>query len=84
MKLEKSSEKLDKYYGRLKKGKAREIKPSHVEKIIRKLKDKKLSLLEDVAETDKEEKTARLELKLDIVKEQIERAEWLLREIDGK
>ncbi len=83
MGLDKSVEKLDKYYGRLDKGKASKIKPAHVEKVIIKLKARRDSLKEDIAESEKEDKKTRLEGKLDIVKEQIERAEWLLKEIGG-
>ncbi len=84
MELEKSVEKLDKYFGRLEKGKARKIKPTHVEKIIRKLNARMEILLDEVAEAEKDEKKARLAGKLDTVKEQIERAQWLLKEIDSE
>lgn len=77
MGLESSVEKLDKYFDRLKKGKAKKIKPSHLEKVARKLKAKEDSLLAELAEATKESKQDRLQFKLSLIREQQERAKWL-------
>lgn len=81
MGLEESTKKLDKYYSRLDKGKAQKIKPSHVERVIGKLKAKELSLREELAETTKPSKIDRLNRKIAGVCEQQERAKWLLDKI---
>ena len=72
MELEKSTEKLDKYYKRLKKGKAEKIKPAHVEKVIGKLHAKEGMLRTELAETTKESKKTRLKRKIALVKEQLQ------------
>ena len=61
MGLESVIEKLDKYYGRLEKGKAQKIKPAHVEKVLRKLEAKAQLLETELEETTKETKRERLE-----------------------
>ena len=76
-----SIEKLDKYYGRLEKGKAQKIKPSHVEKVIRKLEGKEKSLLAEIADTQKDSKIKRLERKLELLRAQQDRARWLQEKI---
>ncbi len=81
MELESAVEKLDKYFKRLKKGKAQKIKPVHVEKIIRKLETKEQLLQAELAETERESKRHRLEQKLKMVREQQDRARWLQKEI---
>lgn len=81
MGLESAIEKLDKYYKRLDMGKAHKIRPSHVEKMMRKLDAKAALLLIEHAETDKESKKIRLERKLELVQEQQDRARWLLDKI---
>lgn len=81
MGLGKSIEKLDDYFSRLKKGKARKIKPTHVEKVIGKLKAKEKSLKGELASTEKDGKKSRLKQKLAIVSEQMERANWLLQKV---
>lgn len=81
MDVERSTEKLDKYYKRLNEGKAKKIKPSHVEKVIRKLQAKEKLLLEEIEETSKDTKLSRLKRKLARVGEQQERARWLLDKI---
>lgn len=83
MGLGKSVEKLDKYQKRLNSGKARKIKPEHVEKIIRKLEAKEKLLLADIEATDKESKKERLRKKLELLREQKSRAHWLHDEIAG-
>ena len=77
MGLENSIEKLDKYFDRLSKGKAKKIKPEHLEKIVRKLMAKEKILLSEIEETAKESKKSRLKRKLSLVHEQQERANWL-------
>lgn len=81
MGLGKSIEKLDDYSSRLKKGKARKIKPAHVEKVIGKLKAKEKSLKGEIISTGKDGKKSRLKQKLAIVSEQLERANWLLQKV---
>lgn len=83
MGLESTVEKLDKYYDRLKKGKAKKIKPTHVSKVINKLEAKEALLLSDLAEAEKEAKIQRLDKKLEMVRAQLNRARWLLSEIAG-
>jgi len=70
-------EKLDKYFKRLEQGKAQKIKPSHVDKAIKKLESKEKSLKAEIADTEKASKVERLERKLEMVREQQERARWL-------
>ena len=83
MDFKSSIETLDKYYGRLEKGKAKKIKPSHVEKVISKLQSKGKSLLAEIADTQKDSKIKRLKRKLELLREQQERARWL-QKIVGK
>ena len=82
MGLGKSIEKLDEYYSRLNEGKAQKIKPSHVKKVIEKLKVKEKSLKSDLTSTENESKKQRLERKLSTVAELIQRANWLLEKIE--
>ena len=82
MGLEKITEKLDKYFGRLERGKAAKIKPSHVRKVIAKLRAKQELLKNEHQEAEKPSKKNRVENKLSTVREQIKRAEWLLGKID--
>mgnify|MGYP000049766367 CR=1 FL=1 len=81
MGLGKSIEKLDDYFARLKKGKVQKIKPSHVEKVIGKLKAKEKSLQADLASAKKETKKSGLTRKLTTVAEQLQRAKWLLEKV---
>jgi uncharacterized protein YlxW (UPF0749 family) len=82
MGLKKYADKLDDYFGRLAHGKAEKIKPSHVEKVIRKLQAKQEQLQAEIEATTKESKKARLERKFQFAKEHIKRAELLLKNID--
>ena len=84
MGLEKITEKLDKYFSRLERGKATKIKPSHVEKVIAKLYAKQELLKDELRDAVKPSKKDRLENKLSTVREQIERAEWLLEKVGSK
>lgn len=81
MPLTKAIEKLKKYYSRLEAGNAKKIKPSHVEKVIRKLLAKETSLLEEIATTKKATKKERLEQKLVTTRNQLDRAKWLHNKI---
>jgi len=81
MELERAIEKLDKYFKRFDNGKAQKIEPAHVEKVIRKLETKAELLRAEIAETEKEAKKTRLERKLDTLREQKERAHWLMDQI---
>nr|WP_321444639.1 hypothetical protein [uncultured Cohaesibacter sp.] len=82
MVAKKSIGKLNAYFERLKADKADEIKPSHVDKIIEKLKAKKQSLEKDIEDSHKDSKKERLKGNIAVVQEQIKRAEWLKKRID--
>jgi hypothetical protein len=81
MELKKLAEKVADYQLRLQAGKARRIRPEHVEKVLDKLRRKEAELVSRCAA--EREQAARCELarKLRIAREHIARAEWLLREI---
>lgn len=81
MALTRSMEKLKKYYARLEAGKAKKIKPGHVEQVIRKLMAKESSLLQEIEAAKKPSKKERLRKKLETTREQIDRARWLMDEI---
>ncbi len=81
MALSKTVEKLDKYYGRLKSGSAKKIKPAHVEKMIDKLKARERDLKDEISTTEKESKKERLERKLLKTQDLTTKAKWLLKEI---
>lgn len=81
MELESAIEKLDKYFKRLGKGKAQKIKPAHVAKVVRKLAAKEKLLVDELSDTEKESKKHRLERKLEMVREQMDRARWLEKKI---
>lgn len=78
MGLKKLAAKMAEYNDRLNDGKAKAIKPNHVEKILGKLRDKETELTARIAETDNQEKRQRLSRKLTVAREQISRGEWLL------
>ncbi|MCK8485068.1 hypothetical protein MUY21_13570 [Aliiroseovarius sp. S2029] len=81
MGLESTTEKLDSYFTRLEKGKAQKIKPTHVEKIMKKLEAKATALRSDLEVATKETKKQRLQQKIDLVSEQLDRARWLREQI---
>lgn len=81
MGLKKLAEKVADYNDRLERGKAEMIKPEHVAKVLEKLRKKTADLHADLASTKDADKKARLKNKLDIAREHVERAEWLLKEI---
>ena len=81
MGLKKLSAKVDDYNERLVRGKVSKIKPSHVEKVLAKLRKKSAALQSEVTSTKSADKKARLKRKLGIAKKHIQRAEWLLHEV---
>ncbi|MBV7393228.1 hypothetical protein [Mameliella sediminis] len=82
MGLKRLAEKMAAYKARLQKGKARKIKSGHVEKILHKLRKKSEELERELAAADSGSAKARLSRKLDIARVQIERGEWLLKQVD--
>jgi len=81
MGLKTLANKVVEYDARLARGKADEIKPEHVRKVLGKLEKKTADLKAEIASTEKEDKKARLKRKLAIAQEHVERAEWLLDKI---
>lgn len=81
MGLKKLAEKVADYNERFEQGKASKIKPSHVEKVLAKLRKKSEELEADIESAAYAEKKARLKKKLEVANTQIERAEWLLKEV---
>lgn len=81
MGLRKLVEKVADYNERLERGQASKIKPSDVQKVLTKLHKKKDELKAEIASSESADKSNRLQRKLGIVSEQIERAEWLIGEI---
>ncbi|QIE43149.1 hypothetical protein [Meridianimarinicoccus aquatilis] len=81
MGLKKLAEKVEDYNARLESGKASKIRPSHVEKVLRKLRVKARDLEAEIATVSSADKKARLKGKLAIAQTHISRAEWLLREL---
>lgn len=84
MGLKRLSKKISGYKERFEQGRADEIKPDHVIKVLSKLKAKKAALAEEIAAARTDDKLQRLERKLKIANEHITRAEWLLREFTDK
>ena len=82
MGLKKLAAKVAEYNDRLEGGKASKIKPGHVKKVLEKLRAKETSLEAEIAAAaGDDDKKARLERKLEVAREHIARAEWLLAEI---
>ncbi|ABV92290.1 hypothetical protein Dshi_0544 [Dinoroseobacter shibae DFL 12 = DSM 16493] len=81
MGLKKLADKVTDYNARLDSGKASRITPSHVEKVLRKLRVKSTELEAEIAAASSAKKKARLESKLGIARTHIARAEWLLKEL---
>lgn len=81
MDLKKLAAKVVEYNERLEGGKASKIKPSHVEKILHKLRKKSVELEADILSAKSADKKSRLEKKLGVARTHIERAEWLLKEL---
>ena len=82
MGLKKLTEKISDYNERLERGKANKIKPGDVEKVLEKLRAKEAELAEDLERTEDPEHTERLTRKRAVARQQIERAEWLIRQLD--
>jgi len=82
MPLTKTIEKLKKYYRRLEAGKTEKIKPAHVQKVINKLTAKEASLSDDIAQAKKASKKERLKLKLAATHKQLDRAKWLMQNLN--
>jgi thioredoxin reductase len=78
MGLKKLAEKMAEYNARLEQGKVEKIEPDHVKKVLKKLKKKTADLEAEIAATGNEDKKVRLNTKLAIAREHVERAEWLL------
>lgn len=83
MGLKRLAEKTAEYKERLSSGRADQIKPSHVEKTLAKLRHRSAEIEADIATTQNPDKRTRLTKKLDVATEQIARAQWLLEEIEG-
>lgn len=81
MGLKKLAAKVVDYNERLQSGKASKIKPSHVQKVLEKLRKKSDELEAQIAEAQSPDDRARLERKLDVARVHEERAEWLLKEL---
>jgi hypothetical protein len=69
------------YNERFKSGKVEKIKPSHVAKVLEKLRNKSAELEAEIESAHAPEKRTRLERKLEVARAQEERAEWLLKEL---
>lgn len=82
MGLKKLAEKLSEYNTRLERGKAEKIKPDHVEKVLEKLQKKVSQLEADIACEENADKKTRLTRKLGVAREHVERAQWLLTQIE--
>jgi hypothetical protein len=80
MGLKNLAAKVEDYYARLESGKASKIKPSHVEKVLQKLRVKADELEAEIATAPSADKKTRLEGKRAIARTHIDRAEWLLKE----
>ena len=81
MDLKKLTAKVVEYNERLEGGKASKIEPSHVKKILDKLRKKSAELEAEIASANSGDKKERLEKKLVVAQTHIERAEWLLKEL---
>ena len=72
---------LDKYQERVAEGKAEKIKPQHIKKAIEKLMAKETQLVVELQDATKPEKRKRLEHKISVIHEQIDKAKWLEQKI---
>jgi hypothetical protein len=81
MGLKKLASKVAGYNERLESGKASEIKPGHVRKVLEKLRAKEADLKAEIETAKSEERKDRLQRKLAIAREHITRAEYLLTEM---
>jgi hypothetical protein len=81
MPLSRLIEKLNKYTGRLERGKTEKIKASHVEKVLGKLEKREADLKAKLKAESNEENRARIKKRLRVNKKQAERARWLLKKL---
>ncbi|MDV7145359.1 hypothetical protein R3X27_21960 [Tropicimonas sp. TH_r6] len=81
MALKRTIAKLNDYQDRLKDKKAKQIKVKHVDKIISKLEAKKADLDKEFHEATKPSRKERLKRKRKVLRDQIEQAEFLRKEI---
>jgi hypothetical protein len=82
MGLKKLADKVDKYKTRLEGGKASKIKPDHVEKTLQKLRKNLAELEAEEKKASSPEKKARLKRKRGIALTHVERANWLLKQLE--
>ncbi|MDU8943753.1 hypothetical protein [Ovoidimarina sediminis] len=82
MGLKKLAAKVADYNARLDRGAAGKIKPGHVRKVLRKLTRKSEELEQEIAATTDPDRKASLAIKLDVARQHIERAKWLLEQLD--
>lgn len=66
------------YHERLEQGNAHKIKPSHVQKVLVKLRAKEEELRSEIEAATSAGDRSRLERKLQVAREHIQRAEYLL------
>lgn len=78
MVIRKTTAKLDDYLDRLGHPEAKRVQPSHVARILAKLRSKEADLLDEIAGTDNTNRAERLRAKLTIVREQIRRGVFLM------
>ena len=81
MGLKKLAAKLAGYQARLEAGKAQRIERAHVEKVLDKLRRKEAELLAQIATEPEGAARADLDRKLQVAREHIARAEWLMAEV---
>ncbi len=81
MALKKTVAKLDEYLHRLKHRKAKRIKAKHVDQVLDKLHAKHKSLQEEIHAAKKPGKKHRLKQKKKVIEGQIDRAEFLRKEV---
>lgn len=82
MGLKKLARKVADYNERLESGLASKIKPGHVEEVLSKLRKKEADLEAELSASGNADNQTRLKRKLKVAREHINRAEWLLKEID--
>jgi hypothetical protein len=76
--LKKLAAKVAAYHERLEQGKAHKIKPSHVQKVLVKLRAKEETLCSEIEAATTNADRLRLTRKLQVAREHIQRAEYLL------
>ena len=81
MGIKKLAAKIDAYKVQLEQGKAHKILPTHVLTILGKLRAKEEELMSEIEHSPLEEDRGRLDRKLQVAREQIVRAEYLLNRV---